>query len=235
MRKIFIFDTNVILFDPQAIYKFGGHEVVIPITVIEEIDHFKKDLNENGRNARQFSRIMDQLRKKGDLATGVPLNESGLLRVELSHHAPDLPAELVSEKADNRILAVAFKALKERGKDHVVFITKDTNLRIKADALGISSEDYDLSSVPIEELYSGIGVFEVSAEAISTFYSDKKLPIEDDMHLYPNQFVILRDESNPSHSAIGRYDLRHGSIVPHPQHGRRVGLASKKRGTEFRP
>jgi len=213
MQKIFVLDTNVILFDPQAIYKFQNHQVVIPITVIEEIDHFKKDLNENGRNARQFSRIMDDLRKKGQLSKGVPINDGGNLRVDLLHGRVQLPMELKSDVADNRIVAIAYEAMKEHGPDKVCFITKDTNLRIKSDALGIPAEDYETSSVPIEELYSGIGVFEVTADSISTFYSDKKLPI-DDKNLYPNEYVILRDKENPSHSAIGRYDVRQGCVVP---------------------
>jgi PhoH-like ATPase len=214
MQKIFVLDTNVLLFDPQAIYKFGDHQVVIPITVIEEIDRFKKDLNENGRNARQFSRMMDALRAKGPLAEGVPSeNSKGIVKVAMIHGVDEMPSELFDDKADNRILAVAYSEMKKHGAQNVHFVTKDTNLRIKADALGIPAEDYESSSVTIEELYSGVGVFEVPADAITSFYGDRKLPVED-RNLCPNQFVILRDQTNPSHSAIGRYDVRLGCVVP---------------------
>src|SRR5687768_3108202 len=133
MPKVFVLDTNVLLFDPQAVYKFGEHEVVIPITVIEEIDRFKKDLNENGRNARQFSRMMDELRALGHLSKGVKLSNGGTLRVDLLQSVQELPEELHEDKADNRILAIAYAEMKLKGSE-VHFITKDTNLRIKADA-----------------------------------------------------------------------------------------------------
>jgi PhoH-like ATPase len=212
-KKTFVLDTNVLLFDAQAIYKFNDNDVVIPISVIEEIDRFKKDLNEVGRNARQFSRNLDNLRSKGSLSTGIKIETGGTLRVELNDEKLQLPAMLVGEKADNRILAVAYNLLKKKSAKAVVFITKDTNLRLKADALGIPAEDYETSHVSIEELYSGMGVFEVSSKEITAFYTDRRLAFERP-DLYPNQFVILRDQLNPSHSAVGRYDLRQGAILP---------------------
>lgn len=212
-KKTFVLDTNVILFDAQAIYKFNDNDVVIPISVIEEIDRFKKDLNEVGRNARQFSRNLDNLRSKGSLSTGIKIETGGTLRVELNDENLQLPSMLAGEKADNRILAVAYNLLKKKSAKAVVFITKDTNLRLKADALGIPAEDYETSHVSIEELYSGMGVFEVSSKEITTFYTDRRLAFERP-DLYPNQFVILRDQLNPSHSAVGRYDLRQGAILP---------------------
>lgn len=213
-KKTFVLDTNVILFDAQSIFKFNENDVVIPITVIEEIDRFKKDLNEIGRNARQFSRNMDTLRQKGPLSTGVKLDGGGHLRVELNDEKIPLPSMLTSTKADHRIVAVAYNLFKKKAaKASVVFISKDTNLRILSDALGIPSEDYETTHVSIEELYSGVGVFEVSAKEITTFYTDRKLAFERP-DLFPNQFVILRDQVNPSHSAVGRYDLRQGAIVP---------------------
>lgn len=212
-KKTFVLDTNVFLFDAQAIYKFRENDVVIPITVIEEIDRFKKDLNEVGRNARQFSRNMDELRAKGSLSTGVKLEGGGSIKVELADDKLQIPL-LSADKADNRILAVAYALMKKKGgAKNIAFISKDTNLRIKADALGIPSEDYETNHVTIEELYSGMGVFEVSAKEITSFYTDRRLPFERP-DLYPNQFVILRDQVNPSHSAVGRYDLRQGAIVP---------------------
>ncbi len=212
-KKTFILDTNVLLFDAQAINKFREHDIVIPISVIEEIDRFKKDLNEVGRNARQFSRHLDSLRASGSLSTGVKLEGGGTLKVELSDDKLELPSQLSSDKADHRILAVAYNVIKKKGAKSAVFITKDTNLRIMADALGIVSEDYETNHVSLEELYAGISIFEVSAKDITTFYTDRRLAFERP-DLYPNQFVILRDQINPSHSAVGRYDLRQGAIVP---------------------
>jgi PhoH-like ATPase len=214
MRKTFVLDTNVLLFEPQSIYEFGENDVVIPITVIEEMDRFKKDLNENGRNARQFSRMIDSFRSKGSLAQGVEIGKGGgMLKVRFFRESKDMPPELTADKADNRILGIAFAELREHGADRVMFISKDINLRIKADVLGIPAEDFEASKVPIEELYSGLGVFDVPPDDIATFYSEKRLPI-DHPDLFPNGFVVLRDQTNPSHSAVGRFDVRQGAIVP---------------------
>jgi PhoH-like ATPase len=212
MQKVFVLDTNVLLFDPQAIYKFGDNQVLIPITVLEELDRFKKDLNENGRNARQISRMMDDLRRKGSLAKGVGINKAGLLKVELYHKAEGLPSDLFMDRADDRILAIAYHSAKEH-PGRVSFITKDINLRLRADALGVPAEDYESSQVTIEELYSGLTVIEVPENQIEQFYSERRLPIED-REIFANQFVILRDQANPSHSAVGRFDVRLGAVVP---------------------
>jgi PhoH-like ATPase len=111
MVKNFVLDTNVILYDPQAIYKFQDNCLIIPMTVIEEVDRFKKDMNEIGRNARQFSRILDDLRKKGSLASGITMEHGGCLRVEMyeEEYMKSLPRELREEQGDNRILAIAIK------------------------------------------------------------------------------------------------------------------------------
>ena len=159
MKKSFVIDTNVLLYDPQAIFKFEDNDIIIPITVIEEIDRFKKDMNETGRNARQFSRYLDDLRKHGSLATGIPLESGGNLRVEIYEERilKVLPPELRSEQGDNRILAVAVDQ-RDRCECPVVFVTKDTNLRIKADAIGLKAEDYESDKVDISELYPGFMV-----------------------------------------------------------------------------
>jgi len=213
--KYFILDTNVFLHDPTAITKFHKNTLIIPITVIEEIDNFKKDQSDLGRNAREFSRVIDRLRARGSLSTGVDMDNNSRLIVELDSTAlsSKLPTELHPEKADNRILSVAYKYLEEHGREKVVFVTKDTNLRIKADALGIPSEDYESRDVKFEELYTGITVLEVTEKEISEFYSAKILNLTDS-ELKPNQYVVLRDQLNPSLSAIARYDYRQSALVP---------------------
>ena len=107
--KNFILDTNVLLHDPQSLFKFEDNNIIIPITVIEEVDRFKKDMNETGRNARMVSRILDAMRGKGSLATGIPMAEGGTLRVEMftEKYLKNLPVDLRDDSGDNRILAVA--------------------------------------------------------------------------------------------------------------------------------
>lgn len=213
LRKAFILDTNVLLFDPQAITKFGNNDVVIPIVVIEEVDRFKREMSENGRHARQFSRVIDEMRADGELSKGVKLPGGGLLTVELGSHQP-LPMELQMEKADNRILALAISLKKEQPKRPVVFVTKDTNLRIKADALGITAEDYEPSSVEPEQLYSGTVTLSVDAHMVDEFYTQKRLAYKDTQQLRPNQYIILKDSANPNHTAMGRFSRELDCIVP---------------------
>src|SRR3954471_21699018 len=174
MRKAFVLDTNVLLFDPQALYKFGNNDIIIPIVVVEEIDRFKREMSENGRHARLFSRLIDDMRKDGELSHGVKLLNGGILTVELGGNHP-LPVELPMDKADNRILALAISLKKENPKRPISFVTKDVNLRIKADALGIIAEDYEPSSVEPDQLYTGTVTLSVDAHLVDEFYQNKRL------------------------------------------------------------
>jgi len=212
--KFFILDTNVLLHDPQALFKFQDNTIIIPITVIEEIDRFKKDMNETGRNARSISRILDMLREKGSLSTGVSLPEGGTLRVELCEEQAlnRMPKDLRDDKGDNRILAVA-QATHERFPDEtVIFVTKDTNLRIKADAIGLVAEDYESDKVDIQELYAGARNLEMESDVIDRFYGQGWL--EAPAGLLPNEYATLVDAGNPSHTALCRFDAALGRVVP---------------------
>ena len=212
MRKAFVLDTNVILFDPMSIYKFGANDVMIPITVVEEVDRFKREMSENGRNARHFSRLIDQIRKEGKLSEGVKLNNGATLVVELTPGGP-LPGELSADRADNRILATAMSLRKTSPKRPIVFVTKDINLRIKADALGMEVEDYEPTNVHSEELYAGVTTINVDPEAVDEFYAQKKVQLKD-QHLRPNQYIIMKDSTNPHHTAMGRYSREIECVVP---------------------
>ncbi|MFC2075310.1 PhoH family protein [Bdellovibrionota bacterium] len=215
MRKTFVVDTSVLLFDPQAIYKFGNNDLVIPLIVVEQLDHFKRDSNENGRNARYFSNLLDSFRAKGHLAKGVKLNgEGGKILVDLGlEELEGLPPHLrFGNRADNLILACALRRAQEK-KGEIVLVTKDTNLRVKADVLGVSATDFEPNKTPVDELYTGISEYTVPGEVIDTFFREKKLKIED-IDLNPNEFIVLKDEGSESHTAIARYDHRKQIIVP---------------------
>ncbi len=223
MKKAFILDTNVLLFDPFAIYKLGGNDVIIPIVVIEEIDRFKREMSENGRHARQFSRLVDDMRKDGNLSQGVKLPNGGQLTVELGGGDVPLPSELAMDKADNKILGLALMLKKEQPRRPIKFLTKDSNLRIKADALGVEAEDYEPSNVEPDELYSGMMTIKVDPTLVDEFYANKRIPnseriFEHDKeagkNFHPNQYVILKDYANPTHTAMGRFSKELDSIVP---------------------
>lgn len=213
-RKIIV-DTNVILFDALAITKFRHADVFIPFSVIEEVDRFKKDLGENGRNARQFSRFIDVLRAKGPLAKGVLLEKSD----SYCYVNPDLqfegmPQEFDFHKADNRILATAMALQQQYPKAQVELVTKDINLRIKADVLGVNAKDYDPEETQVEDMYTGLKEIETDPNLIDTFYKEKSLAPPEEFRLLANQYVIMRDKTNANHSAIGRYSEREKKIVP---------------------
>jgi PhoH-like ATPase len=213
MKKVFVLDTNVLLHDPHAIFSFEDNEVVIPIVVIEELDKFKKGIDEIGRNARQVSRILDELRQKGKLSQGVELDGGGSLCVELNHQKPEhLPSELVAVKADNRILATALNL--KHDNLPVVLVTKDTNLRIKADALGLKAEDFESDNVMLDELYSGEVELAVEPGAIDEFYAKGEFTPPAGSRLFPNEFVLLKNSANPSQTALARFQQQKNILVP---------------------
>jgi PhoH-like ATPase len=214
MRKNFILDTNVLLHDPQSIFGFADNNVIIPIYVIEEIDTFKRDANELGRNARTVSRYLDSFRAEGSLAEGVPLPRGGILKVSFTENRP--PASLADKDLmDNRILQVAMEARQKEPDAPAVFITKDTNLRIRADALGLDAQDYDVEKVEISELYTGFAELFAAREAVDALYKpNAEVEVAGLEALAPNQFVLLKDETNPSHTAMGRFNAAKGRLVP---------------------
>ena len=216
MRKNYVLDTNVLLHDPSALYKFKENNVVIPIYVVEEIDKFKRDASELGRNARQVSRDLDSFRTEGgSLTEGVTLEGGGTLRVLFTHK--DLPRQLMNgHLADNRILALAAD-LKEREPNlRCVFVSKDVNLRIRADALGLPSEDYRNDKIENPEVYMGVREVEVARADIDGFYSHAELAVPEEMagHVAPNEFALLKDREAPNHTALAKYNASRGKFVP---------------------
>ncbi|GAB4243370.1 MAG: PhoH family protein [Stanieria sp.] len=213
MKKTFVLDTNVLLHDPNAIFRFEDNDVVLPMTIIEELDLFKKQPEMTGRNARQVSRSLDQLRQQGHLTKPILLDHGGTLVVALCNRETlaTLPPELEGDLADNTILAVALQ-LKHKCQCPVVLISKDTNLRIKADALGLDAQDYQTDKVDIQELYTGVTELIVGSEEINQFFHNGKLPVATE--LLPNEAVTLIDATNPSHTALGMIDAAGKEVLP---------------------
>jgi PhoH-like ATPase len=213
MPKHFVLDTNVLIHDPRACLQFEEHEVVIPIFVLEEIDQFKKESSERGRNARELARLLDGLRENGArLAEGVALPKGGVLRVASSQRT--LPTALRENQiADHLILSVALDVRESNPGDLTVFVTKDVNLRIRADALGLKAMDYEAGRVDIDDLYSGMTEIAVRGADIDAFFAQGTLtPAQPG--LVANQYVLLRDGDSPSHTALGRFDATSNKIVP---------------------
>lgn len=212
-RRKIVLDTNVILFDALAITKFNESDIHIPISVIEEVDKFKRDPGENGRNARQFSRFVDMLREKGSLSSGVPLdNNDTYIYINTDFAVAGIPSDLDHAKVDNRILSTAMALQKQHPRNKVELVTKDINLRIKADVMGIEAKDYEPEGLDQEDLYEGYQEIVLTPEKIDNFYKERRYVPE--IKLYGNQYVIMKDAGNPNHSAIGRYSVADGAVVP---------------------
>ncbi len=206
-KKNFVLDTNVLLHDPKALEKFEENDVYLPIVVIEEIDKFKKNMNELGRNARYVARYLDALRDKGRLDSGVKLGENlGVLRIVFSRKQVDLWPQ-IGNSADNAILNVALELTKEKEAvgEQVIFVTKDANLRIKADAVGVKAEDYKNDRIEIDDLYSGEVDYYCSGKLISEIYEKGVIQRPEELELLPNQFVTLINSENPKNTALARY------------------------------
>ena len=213
MKKIFVIDTNVILHDPTSILRFEDNEIILPIVVIEELDRFKKQPEMTGRNAREVSRTLDRLRQAGHLTTGVKLANGGTLRVALGDRETlkGLPPELSGDVADNSILAVGIQC-KQKCQCPVIVVSKDTNLRIKADALGLNAEDYETDKVDVEDLYTGTTEVLVNADQIEEFFQTGSLILDEEF--LPNQDVTLVDNVNPSHTALAMVEGKSNKIIP---------------------
>lgn len=209
MKKIYILDTNVILSDPLAFFGFEDNEVVIPSVVIEEIDsktHLQDDL---GRNAREAARTLDRLRKKSPLNLGVSTDAGGTIRVEMNHQLnAGMQVYFPELNNDNRILSVAYTIWQETKDKNipVILVSNDAIMRIKADSLGIRAEDYRNDKVASPGgLYRGFRELMVESSLIDRFYRDRGLAVGDlPEKVYPNEFLILRDGPDSSHSAVLR-------------------------------
>lgn len=235
MKKNFILDTNVLLHDPNAITAFQENDVVIPLYVIEETDRFKKDLSELGRNARVVGRLIDSFRENGLLSTGVDLPTGGSLRVLFSDK--ELPTEMgLPEKMDHKILSLALDIKDSEPEKPTILITKDTNLRIKADVLGITAVDYDTEGVTVDEIANGVADITVSKEAIDTFYREGALDIESigDIRKQANMFVHLKNQIDNNHGALARIDVDGSRLIPvQKSRGGVWGIAPRNREQTF--
>jgi PhoH-like ATPase len=214
--KVYVLDTNVLLHDPRAIFKFEDNEVVLPIYVIEEIDTFKREMNELGRNARMLARFIDELRENsgGTLQQGVALPAGGRLRVAASEQ---VLAETNGRSADHKILASALAERDQQPARPTVFVTMDSNLRIRADALGLRAENYEGGRIRTDTLYSGVLQLSASGAAVDLLGKRKPVPVAelaDATELHPNASIVLRDLGNEKHTALGRYDHKAQCIVP---------------------
>lgn len=244
MKKNYLLDTNVLLHDPNALVSFQDNNVLIPIEVIEEIDRFKRESNELGRNARTVSRMLDGWRAIGHLSQGVQLPGGGTFRIIFDPEAPlaalGAPAPAPPRGArrgagaskatvessgnghthgngrsvDNRILARALSVRAAEPGLPLVVVTKDINLRLKADTLGLPAEDYTTDRVQLSELDSGMVEKLVAPEVLNEFKAREGMPLPPGPRHLPNEYWTLVDETNPKRAVLGKVDAAGTRLVP---------------------
>jgi PhoH-like ATPase len=239
--KHFVLDTNILLHNPNALFVFKEHNVVIPFTVIEELDKLKRKEDDLGRNARETIRHLDRLRSQGRLTDGVRWGEhsprvgaaasvsadgqNGTIRIDVGEH--ERPDAIREEMPDNRIIAVAWD-LHNQGV-RTVFVSKDLSARIKSDALGIKTEDFENQKVDSERLYTGFLTLEVEDEVIDALYKDRLLPVSQladaltvnepergpyTRDITANQFAVLKSKQDADHTGLCRRLADTDHVIP---------------------
>jgi PhoH-like ATPase len=205
MAKIYVLDTNVLLHDPESLFSFDDNQIVLPLSVIEELDLIKRRPDDIGRNGREASRKLDGLRLQGHLSEGVQIPNGGSIRIELNGNKKsyELLRGIDLNTVENRILALAYHLAKNQ-HHKVVLVTKDLNLRIKAEVPGILTEDFYSDKVDCDKLYQRVYELQLADQEINEFYQNGFLAYQDG-NLFPNQFCVLKTPTNPSMSALARY------------------------------
>lgn len=213
----YILDTNVLLFDPQAIYHFGADRVIIPLEVIEEIDSFKHDPSELGRSSRTVAQIIDGLRARGSLGEGVTLDTGGSLRVVCEPMSRKTIAPLLDNRPENRvansILSCAIGFTRDHPQQTTAVITKNVNLRVKADALGIEARDYDVAPARDTDMITGWHVMDVDPVVVDQLRNGRPVTLPT-LDACPNEYVFVRAKEDVKHAQACRV-ARDGSQI-HP-------------------
>ncbi|HVR34470.1 MAG TPA: PhoH family protein [Methylomirabilota bacterium] len=217
--KNYVLDTNVLLHDPNSLLHFQENTVLIPIEVIEELDRFKRESSELGQNARSFSRALDDLRAEGRLSEGVALSNGGRLRILFRSPAGangngNGHVTMTDRTVDSRILEQALAVQRAEPLTATVLVTKDINLRIKADTVGLAAEDYETGRVLLSDLYTGLFELRVSPERMAEFRTEGGLELEPPVRYDANEYCTLIDETHPKRTALARVDATGARLVP---------------------
>ena len=207
-KKIYVLDTSVCLTDSHSLLSFENNDIVLPLKVLEEIDNHKKRQDSVGANAREVIRKLDSLRETGSLYKGVQVGENkGKIYVKLCRRE-NLPDDLDLNIPDNEIIAVAINQKEEYPRRKVIVVTRDINMRVKCDALGLITEDYQSNQVVQDSnhLFTGFVEHLVDDPKLDLFYSDEDIFIEEEeLTLMPNQFVMLVSNQNEKKTGLAKF------------------------------
>ena len=236
MKKTYLLDTNVLLTSADSIFSYKNNDIIIPLKVIEEIDKHKKRQDGVGANARITIRILDKLREDGNLYEGVKISEGkGILSIR-GYDAFDLPDDFDLASADNQIIGTAITEKKGLGKEKLIVVTRDINMRIKCDALQIPTEDFitEKTVSNTDELYTGFVKHLVDDQVIDRFYSEEEIFLEkEDINLYPHQFVMLVSNQNEKKTALAKFINYNLSLNPIIEYKKIWGLKPRNKEQMF--
>lgn len=206
-KKTYVLDTNVPLTDPDSLYAFENNDILLPFKVLEELDKHKKRQDGVGRNARETIRILDSLRETGSLNKGVRLGKGmGIIKViqldpERLTECPDIDLK----DSDNEIICCVFQEQATAPRRKHIVVSRDVNMRVKCDSLGVLCEDYIRSKVvkDTSELYTGFSSVLVDDEVVDQLYNNEEVFVEETYH--PNQFLMLVSNANEKKTALARF------------------------------
>jgi PhoH-like ATPase len=206
VKKVFVIDTNVFLYDPEAFTKFNGHDIVVPVTVLEELDKMKRFRDELGRNARATIRFFDSLRERheGNLHSGVKTDTGSTIRIQLEVKGAASTLGLDPKIADNRIIIAAL--IVKQSTENVVFVSKDFGARVKAEAVGLEAQDYEELKTSFESMYRGVRRVEASKKEIDLFVKDGGIALADigEEKCRPNEYVLIKGPERST--AVGKFN-----------------------------
>jgi len=240
-RKAFILDTNVLLNDPGAILSFDNSDVIIPLSVLKELDKHKTRTDEIGKNARGINRTLDGYRNGSSLLKGIKLINNGTLFIKTITKASFelLPHELKasSHEVDTGLIALMLELKSQNTKKIHTLITRDINLRVQCDALGIRSENYRIADhrTSMNELYGGVTRASLSKEKLDKFYQKNELELDEidiEDTVFSNQFLVIKSDLK-SGSAIGRYNADSKSIKRVIEKKKVFGLSPRNKEQNF--
>lgn len=210
--KRYILDASILLYDPECIYSYPDSHVIIPISVIEEIDHFKKDFTETGRNARIVSQMLDKIRVQGILTEGIELSNKSILSVFIvEDEAIKMPAFVNLNKSSNRVLA-ATMLIHDKYPQATCLITNDINLRVRVSALGINVMAYEEKLPNLEKIYEGLASKTLDSIEFTKLVSEEGLKVDKNL-FYANQAVWIKEKES-GQKLICRYNKDEKRIVP---------------------
>ncbi len=207
-KKTYVLDTSACLSDANCIYSYSNNDIIIPLKVLEEIDKHKKRQDGVGSNARTIIRTFDELRAKGNLQQGVRIGKGkGILKVRSANI--QCPPDLDPNISDHIIIATALAENQENGNRKTIVVSRDINMRVICDSLGLVSEDYTENQIikKDSDLYTGFTEILVDDQTIDHFYDDEIIIIDEEEHpgLHPNQFIMLVSSSNDKKTALCRF------------------------------